>query len=78
MSQEHENLLEVNHLEEVLDEPGPPQPVVVVQYRSRAAAWLAIVSVVVAVALGSLLFYHFREVGASACRPRRPGSSSVD
>ncbi len=62
MSQEHENLLEVDHLEEVLDEPGPPQPVVVVQYRSRAAAWLAIVSVVVAVALGSLLFYHFREV----------------
>jgi hypothetical protein len=74
MSQEPDRLLESDRLEEVLEEEGPPQPVLVVQYRTRTVPWLLIVALAITLGLGSLFLYHRREVerlGAQALEARR-------
>lgn len=57
-----EGLLDQDHLEEMLNEPGPPQPVVIVEYRTRVAPWLALIALLVTLTAGSLFAYHQREV----------------
>jgi hypothetical protein len=44
MSQEPSNLIESDHIEEVLDKAGPPPPVVVVEYRNRLMPWALVVA----------------------------------
>ena len=62
MSQESDRLLESDRLEDVLEEEGPPQPVLVVQYRTRTMPWLLIFALSITLGLGSLFIYHRREV----------------
>lgn len=57
-----ENLLESDRIEDVLEDSGPPAPVVVVQNRNRVLPWLLIVGAIAVLALGSALAYHRREV----------------
>ncbi len=65
MSQEPENLLETDRLEEVLDEPGPPHPVVVIQYRSRVVPWLILMLLLVLLPMVGLLVQYRREAARS-------------
>ncbi|MHB1558016.1 MAG: hypothetical protein ACYC61_11175, partial [Isosphaeraceae bacterium] len=62
MSQDSERLLESDRLEEVLDEPAPPQPVVVVEYRHRKRPWIPVLVVALLAVLGSFYELHRREV----------------
>ena len=66
MNQQPENLLETDRLEEVLDEPGPPHPVVVIQYRSRVIPWLLLLLILV-LSMGGLLV-RFRAQAIEAKR----------
>ncbi len=62
MSQDSERLLESDRLEEVLEEPAPPQPVVVVEYRRRKRPWIPVLVVALVAVLGSFYELHRREV----------------
>jgi hypothetical protein len=62
MNQEPDRLLESDRLEDVLEEKGPPHPVLVVQYRTRTVPWLLIIALAITLGLGSLFIYHRREV----------------
>jgi hypothetical protein len=58
MEPERENLLEIDRIEDVLEQDGPPQPVVVVQNRNRVLPSLLIVGSIVLLALGSAFAYR--------------------
>jgi hypothetical protein len=58
MGPEPENLLEIDRIEDVLEQDGAPQPVVVVQNRNRVLPSLLIVGSIVLVALGSAFAYR--------------------
>lgn len=62
MSQDSERLLESDRLEEVLEEPAPPSPVVVVAYRRRKRPWIPVLVVALLAVLGSFYELHRREV----------------
>ncbi len=62
MSHEPGRLLESDRLEDVLDEPLPAQPVIVVQYRDRTRVWAMALVLVFFAVLGSLYILHRREV----------------
>ena len=75
MNQQPENLLETDRLEDVLDEPGPPNPVVVIQYRSRVIPWLILMLFLAVVPMLGLLVHYRREAARSAPRRSRQGAS---
>jgi hypothetical protein len=60
MTDNADRLLETSQIEEVIDAPGPAQPVVVIQYRTKLPSWLPGVALIVLLPLGGSLFYYNR------------------
>ncbi len=63
MSQAPEQLIESDRIEEVLDQAGPPPPVVVVQYRKPVMPWILVAALIsIALTLGGMLARNRRQV----------------
>lgn len=62
MSHDSERLLESDRLEELLGEPAPQRPVVVVAYRRRKRPWVPVLITAQLAVLGSVYELHRREV----------------
>lgn len=62
MGHQPDNLLESDRIEDVLEDSGPPPPVLVVQHGNRVLPWLLMLGTIVLLSLGTAYAYHRREV----------------
>jgi hypothetical protein len=58
MSQDPENLLEVDRIDEVLEAPESPQTVVVVQYRTARLPWVLLIGAILIIPLIGYVIYY--------------------
>ncbi|MGP0066866.1 MAG: hypothetical protein ACLQGP_25155 [Isosphaeraceae bacterium] len=62
MSDDADNLLEVDRIDEVLEGTDQPQPVVVIQYKKKGLPSSWVMALFVLIPIGGMLFYYHREV----------------
>jgi hypothetical protein len=69
MTDDVDAILGTDQLEEVIEEPPPGQPVVVIQYRTRGLPWYLVIPLLILVPLGAVAFYHNLVTSRSRLRP---------
>lgn len=62
MSQDAENLLEHDRIEEVLEAADPPQPVVMIEYSHKGLTWYLLLALIAIVTIGGLWLYHKKQL----------------